>query len=34
SPDAVNLAKSVKEILITHGIAIKPFTSAIGIKEA
>ncbi|RLR57803.1 hypothetical protein CKA49_36555, partial [Pseudomonas aeruginosa] len=25
SPDAVSLAKNVKEILINHGVAIKPF---------
>lgn len=25
SPDAVALAKSVKEILINHGVSIKPF---------
>ncbi|VTP81532.1 LamB/YcsF family protein [Proteus vulgaris] len=29
SPDAVNLAKSVKETLLNHGVAIKPFAPAL-----
>lgn len=33
SPDAVNLAKSVKEILLQHGIAIEPFAPFLIKKE-
>ncbi|MEQ4922470.1 LamB/YcsF family protein [Proteus hauseri] len=33
SPDAVNLAKSVKEILIQHGVEIKPFAPSLIEKE-
>lgn len=33
SPDAVNLAKSVKELLVHHGVEIKPFAPSLMVKK-